>query len=467
MKVTIVGAGYVGLGTGLALALTGHHVRFLDTNEDRVTLLRKGIAPFFEPGLEEALKATRSFTRFGTDYRRALADAEVAVLAVGTPSAADGAADLTDFFEAVRRLGDAGGVRPPLVAVKSTVPVGTTREVLRMLGGSPGRRRPDIIWSVAANPEFLRQGHVILDSLYPARIVIGAFDTRAADILERLYGRIIARDFRWPSFADTPPAPGLRSAHGEPPRPGPVPVFRMSPENAELAKYAVNAFLAAKVSLINEIANIAEGVGADVTEVARVVGSDPRVGPHFLEAGLGFGGRCLPKDLLALCRLAERVGYNPRLLHAVGMVNDGQRERVVERLESLLGGLEGAEVAILGLAFKPGTADLGQSPSLDLVERLVEKGALVRAHDPVAVAGGRDEVSDSGRVRFCGSVSEALCGADAALLATAWPEYRDFDWPAVRAKMRRPVVLDGRNFLSPARLVQAGFVYRGIGRGEE
>lgn len=447
MKVTVVGCGYVGLGVGLALAITGHEVLFLDVDEAKVARLEEGSTPFHEPGLEAALRATRGRTGYTTDSRRALDGSEVVLITAGTPPRADGSVDLTYLHQAVESLAQGVSSGGPLVALKSTVPVGTTRKIARLLG----ELRPAVAWRVAANPEFLRQGHILHDALYPDRIVLGADEPGTADDLERLYRKLIDRDFPRPPFL-----PG-------PERPERTVVIRTSPENAELAKYAANAFLAARVSLINEVANICDLLGADVAEVARVVGSDHRLGPHFLEAGVGYGGSCLPKDLAALCHMARQAGYIPHLLEAVAEVNEAQKRFVVRRLEESLGGLAGARVAVLGLAFKPGTADLRGAPSLDLIPLLLAEGAEVRAHDPVAAENARN-VLPRGKVELCPTPQDALEGADAAVIVTDWPEYKTLDWRAARGRMRRPVVLDGRNALDPARMAEAGFLYRGVGR---
>lgn len=457
MKVAVIGCGYVGLGTGLALALTGHEVAFVDLDEAKVSRLARGRAPFYEPGLEEALHAVTDRARFTTDYRRALDGAEVGLIAVGTPPRPDGTADFSFVRKAAEGLAGNAAGGELLVAVKSTVPPGTTRAVAGWLE----RRRPDVTWRVAANPEFLRQGHVLEDSLYPLRLVFGADQAETAERLERLYGELISGDFPAPPFVARP---DRSEAPRGPALPEAVPVFRTSPETAELAKYATNAFLAARVSLINEIANLCDRVGADVVAVAGVVGSDPRIGPRFLEAGLGYGGSCLPKDVLTLCRLAERAGYAPRLLPAVHRVNAAQPGRIIARLERLLGGLGDTRIAVLGLSFKPGTADLRGAPSLALVSGLVAKGAEVRVHDPVALAGARG-ILPAGVVR-CRLPGQAFTAADAVILATEWPEYQNLDWPGLRRRMRRPVLIDCRNALDPVRMTGAGFVYAGVGRGD-
>ena len=444
--VTVIGCGYVGLSEGLAFALLGHQVRFVDTDRAKVDLLRQGACPFHEPGLQEALGQTRDRTVYTTNYREALTGAEVALIAVGTPPGPDGSADLAQVDQAVRSLAEDVSSPELLVAVKSTVPPWSTRRVARTLG----QLRPAVVWRVAANPEFLRQGWALFDALYPSRIVIGATDPATADRLENFHRELIDRRFPRPAFLP------------EPVRPEPVPVVKTSPENAELGKYAANAFLAARVSLINEIANICDLTGADVTEVARTVGLDPRIGPDFLEAGLGYGGSCLPKDTLALCRAAEKAGYVPNLLRAVMEVNERQRETAIRRLGQILGGLAEARVAVLGLAFKPGTADLRGAPSLDLIARLLKEGAQVRAHDPEAVEAAREHLPPE--VRLYPSVAQALEGADAALLVTAWPEYRALDWVRLRERMRRPVVFDGRNALDPGHLTAAALAYYGVGR---
>lgn len=440
-KVTVVGAGYVGLSTAVALALLGREVRVLDTDAGRIEGLKRNRPPFYEPGLAEALLRASARLSFTTDPAEAYADAALAIVAVGTPPTPAGHADLRHLYQALQTLAQH---RVGLVAIKSTVPVGTNHEAKRILG--PGV-------AVASNPEFLRQGQALSDTLYPDRILIGAEEERAFVALERLYRPLIEQSFEEPPWLPRPEA--LKGRR--------VPLVRTGLESAELAKYAANAFLATRISFINEIANVAEAVGADIEEVVQAIGLDPRIGPHFFKAGLGYGGSCFPKDTRALAYLAKRGGYDFKLLRAVIEVNQAQRYRLVEKAEAVLGRLTGQTVVLLGLAFKPGTDDLREAPSLEIAEELLARGACVRATDPKALELARQLLDP--RVELFDDPLEALEGADAVLLVTEWPEYRGLDWAEAKRRLRRPVVLDGRNALDPQAMEALGYVYQGIGRG--
>ncbi|RIH87288.1 UDP-glucose 6-dehydrogenase TuaD [Calidithermus terrae] len=446
--VTVVGAGYVGLSTAVALALLGHEVRVLDTNAARVEGLKRGEPPFYEPGLAESLAQAAPRLRYTTDPAEAYGGSEVAVVAVGTPPTPAGHADLRYLYQALETLAQH---RVGLVVVKSTVPVGTNQDAKRILG--PGV-------AVASNPEFLRQGQALSDTLYPDRILVGAEEEWVFGVLERLYQPLVEQSFEELPWLPRPKA--LREAVARGYR---VPLVRTGLESAELAKYAANAFLATRISFINEIANVAEAVGADIEEVVRAIGLDPRIGPHFLKAGLGYGGSCFPKDTRALAYLAKRGGYDFKLLRAVIEVNQAQRYRLVEKAEAVLGRLTGQTVVLLGLAFKPGTDDLRDAPSLEIAEELLARGARVRATDPKALELAK-QILDP-RVETFADPLEALEGADAVLLVTEWPEYRALDWAEVKRRLRRPVVLDGRNALDPRAMEALGYVYQGIGRGRK
>ena len=445
----------MGLANGLALALTGHQVRFLDTDPARIALLARGASPLPEPGFADALALCAGRTVFGTDYAEALAGSEAVLVAVGTPAAPDGRLDLSRLEPAVAEIARSAPGPRMLVVIKATVPPGTTREVGRKLE----RLRPSVRWRVVFNPEFLREGRALWDALHPSRFVVGYTEPDAAEEVQRLYRPILEAR---PGAPVPEPAPPPGSAAGRP-APAPVPVVLTTPESAELGKLAANAFLAARVSLINEVADLCDVARADVADVAKIVGLDPRLGPDFLEAGLGYGGGCLPKDVVALGRLSRSAGLDPVLLDAVAQVNERRKDTAVRLLRELTGGLEAARVAILGLAYKPGTADLRGSPGVELAARLASEGALVRAHDPAAAREAAGSLPPA--VRTVSSPSEALEGADAAVLTTAWPEYVALDWTRLRRRMRRPIVLDGRNALDRDVLVAAGFVYLAFGRG--
>lgn len=447
-KLTVVGAGYVGLSTAVALALLGREVRVLDTNLARVEGLRRGEPPFYEPGLAESLAQAAPRLRYTTDPAEAYDGSGIAIVAVGTPPTPAGHADLRYLYQALETL---ARYRVPLAVIKSTVPVGTNREAQRILG--PGV-------AVASNPEFLRQGQALSDTLYPDRILVGAEEGWVFGVLERLYRPLLEQSFEELPWLPRPKA--LREALAGGYR---VPLVRTGLESAELAKYAANAFLATRISFINEIANVAEAVGADIEEVVRAIGLDPRIGPHFFKAGLGYGGSCFPKDTRALAYLAKRGGYDFKLLRAVIEVNQAQRYRLVEKAEAVLGRLNGQTIALLGLAFKPGTDDLREAPSLEIAEELLARGAHVRATDPKALEQARQLLDP--RVQTFADPLEALEGADAVLLVTEWPEYRALDWAEAKRRLRRAVVLDGRNALDPQAMAALGYVYQGIGRGRK
>lgn len=451
-NVAIVGAGYVGLTTGAALAYIGHRVTLLDVDEAKVEGLRKGIPPFFEPHLGEMLRLVRGRMGFTTRYEEAIPQAEVVFLAVGTPPGPHGGPDLSQVRQAAEAVGRHLGEGFTVVVNKSTVPVGSGNFVEALV-----RRAHAQAWggaldgrlAVVSNPEFLREGQALYDSLYPDRIVVGAEDPRAVAVLRELYEPILEQSF--------PPPPFLP----RPERMGAVPFLTTDLASAELIKYAANAFLALKISFINELASLAERVGADIREVARGIGLDHRIGPRFLQAGLGWGGSCFPKDTLALLAMGEEAGVPLPIVEAARRVNFAQRQRVVSKLQGALGALRGKTIALLGLAFKPHTDDLRESPALELAALLVERGAFVRAHDSVALPRARREVALP--LEYAEAPEALLQGADAAVLATDWPEYRTWPWASLRGLMRTPLVLDARNHLDGEELLRLGYRYLGVG----
>ncbi len=423
MRIAVFGAGYVGLVTGACLADLGHDVVVRDIVEERIGRLSRGEVPIHEPGLEELLERNRERIRFTTAVGEALDGVEVVFVAVGTPPTVSGDADLTAVWTVVDELPRID--RRIVLAMKSTVPVGTGRAVRLRLDE---RGLQDV--GYVSNPEFTSEGTAVHDFMHPDRIVIGAFDESDGDVVERLHAGIDA------------------------------PVIRSDVNSAEMIKLAANAFLVTRISFINEIANVCEATGADVLKVAEGVGLDHRLGPHFLRAGIGYGGSCFPKDSLALKQLAANSGYSFQLLNAVIEVNELQKRRVIGKLETHLGSLRGKKIALLGLAFKPGTDDMREAPSLVLASRLIAEGAEVSAWDPVA--DGQRHLD--GSVSIAGSVLDALDGADAAVLVTEWSELRELDWSAAGERMRNRVLVDGRNALDDETLRAAGFAYEGIGR---
>jgi UDPglucose 6-dehydrogenase len=422
VRVAVFGAGYVGLVTGGCFAELGHDVVVRDVVDSKIDALRAGHVPIHEPGLEELLARNGERLSFTTDVAEAVDGADVVYIAVGTPPTYSGDADLSAVWTVVDELPQVD--RRIVVAMKSTVPVGTGRAVRHRLDD----RGLDNV-GYASNPEFTAEGTAVHDFLEPDRIVIGAFEPADGDLIEALHDGIDA------------------------------PIVRCDVPSAEMVKLAANAALVTRISFINEIANVCEATGADVTTVAQGIGLDRRIGPSFLRAGIGFGGSCFPKDSLALKQLAANSGYNFQLLNAVIEVNELQKRRVIGKLERRIGPLRGKRIALLGLAFKPGTDDMREAPSLVLAGRLLSEGADVTAWDPIA--DGRAHLHG---VEIADSALDAFDNADAAVVVTEWPELRELDWNAAGERMRTRVVVDGRNHLDPDEMRRLGFVYEGIGR---
>ena len=422
MKVAVFGAGYVGLVTGACFAELGHEVVVRDVVEAKVDALREGRVPIHEPGLDELIARNGERLGFTTEVAEAVEGAGVVYVAVGTPPTYSGDADLSAVWTVVDELPAVD--RRIVVAMKSTVPVGTGRAVRHRLDD---RGLTNV--GYVSNPEFTAEGTAVHDFMEPDRVVIGAFDPADGDLIEGLHQGIDA------------------------------PIVRCDVPSAEMVKLAANAALVTRISFINEIANVCEATGADVTTVAKGIGLDRRIGPSFLRAGIGYGGSCFPKDSLALKQLAANSGYNFQLLNAVIEVNELQKRRVIGKLERRLGPLRGKRIALLGLAFKPGTDDMREAPSLVLAGRLLSEGAEVSAWDPVA--DGRAQLHG---VEVADSALDALDGADAAVIVTEWPEVLELDWAAAGERMRGRVVVDGRNLLNPKEMRALGFAYEGIGR---
>jgi UDPglucose 6-dehydrogenase len=454
MKVAVVGTGYLGLATGIALAYVGHHVTCIDVDEDKIERLRRHDPPAHEPWVAELMALSEGRLDFTTRYDGAIPEAEVVVLATGTPPLPDGTPDMQFMWAAAQAVGEHLGDGFTVVATKSTVPAGSGPRLETLIGAAAeqrrGRREPPR-FAVASNPEFVREGSALHDSLYPDRIVIGVRDARAAALLATLYRPIVEQTFPSPAFLPRPAA--LKT----------VPLLTMDLASAELTKYAANAFIAMKLSFIKEVARLAEQVGADITQVATGIGLDERIGARYLQAGIGWGGSCLAKDTLGLIADGRAHGLAMPMVQAARDVNDGQRTWVVDKLAAALGGLAGRTVGLLGLAFKPHTDDLRDAPALAIASRLISMGAIVRAHDPVALERARLEHPESG-IHYCAHVAEVAADADALVLATEWPEYRTLPWRELAGRMRTAVLLDGRNALERDELQRAGFTYLGMGR---
>ena len=441
MRVSIFGTGYVGLVTGTCLAEVGHDVLGVDVDAGKVERLHQGIIPIYEPGLEPMVKANHAADRldFTTDAARAVAHGEVVFIAVGTPPDEDGSADLQYVLQVARTIGEHLEA-PTIVVDKSTVPVGTADRVRETIAEVLAARGADIAFDVVSNPEFLKEGAAVEDCMRPDRIVLGADDPRAAEKLKRLYAPFNRNHDRF---------------------------VVMDVRSAELTKYAANAMLATKISFMNEIANIAEKVGADVEMVRKGIGSDPRIGWHFIYPGAGYGGSCFPKDVQALARTAQQLGHEPLLLDAVEAVNERQKGHLHELVTRHYGdgGISGKTFAVWGLAFKPDTDDMREASSRRLLAQLWESGARVRAYDPEAADEARRIFGERDDLVLCASAADALDGADALVVVTEWKQFRSADLAQVRAKLGDAVVFDGRNIYRPEDAEDAGLAYYGIGRG--
>jgi UDPglucose 6-dehydrogenase len=438
MRITVIGAGYVGLVTGTCLADSGNHVVGVDKDQRKLERLRAGQSPIYEPGLSDLLthnlKAGR--LRFTDDLAGSVAASEVVFIAVGTPPRADGTADLS-AVEAVAEAVGRALARKTVVVNKSTVPVGTGDRVEAII-----RTVAKHAFFVVSNPEFLKEGTAIDDFLRPDRVVIGANESEAGDVIAELHEPFVRNN---------------------------KPILRVSRRAAELSKYAANAYLSTRISFINEIATICERVGVDVNEVRRAIGSDARIGHHFMYPGLGYGGSCFPKDVQALAASAAEHGVEAWILRAVHQRNLAQRERMIERILGRLGpSLAGRHVAVWGLAFKPNTDDIRDAPAISIIEALVAQGAGVAAYDPEAMPnaqaqfGPRGDVS--GPLRFAPNAYAALDGADALVVCTEWNEFRSPDFDELKRRLKSPLVFDGRNLYEPRRMAERGFEYHSVGR---
>ncbi|WP_414578611.1 UDP-glucose dehydrogenase family protein [Anabaena sp. CCY 9402-a] len=463
MRVCVIGTGYVGLVTGACLAHIGHDVICVDNNEEKVKLMKSGQSPIFEPGLSEIMQSAIQSGKieFTTDLAAGVTHGEILFIAVGTPPLPTGESD-TRYVEAVARGIGAnlnGGYK--VIVNKSTVPIGSG-DWVRMIvmdgiaerqktlvtagGGSADDKLPELLpqFDVVSNPEFLREGSAVYDTFNPDRIVLGGNSTKAISMMKELYSPIVER-----KFAENKSLP-------------PVPVLATDLSSAEMIKYAANAFLATKISFINEVANICDRVGADVTQVAKGIGLDSRIGNKFLQAGIGWGGSCFPKDVSALIHTADDYGYEAQLLKSAVSVNERQRLIALEKLQQALKILKGKTVGLLGLTFKPDTDDLRDAPALNLIEQLNRLGAKVKAYDPI--------ISQTGMRHGLSGVlvetdAERLAdGCDALVLVTEWQQFSSLDYTKMAQLMSNPVIIDGRNFLDPETMIRAGFQYVGVGR---
>jgi UDPglucose 6-dehydrogenase len=448
MKVAILGTGYVGLTTGVCLGYLGHKVTCVDADPRKVELLQAGKVPIYEPGLEELMADACHNITYTSDYQAAVPGSSVIFIAVGTPPTPSGAPDLKYLRAAAEGIGQHLDSEFTVVVNKSTVPIGSGNWVGALLRESYEKHHPgqkaDGKFAVASNPEFLREGTAIHDSLYPDRIVVGSDVPRGLEVLYSLYRPVLDQTFQAPTYMPRPENMGA------------VPLVSTDLASAELIKYAANAFLALKISFINEIGSLAEKVGADITQVAKGIGLDQRIGNRFLQAGIGWGGSCFGKDTAALVSTAAEYAVTMPIVQAARDVNFKQRDRVVEKLLSELKILKGRTIGLLGLAFKPNTDDLREAPAIDIAQKLIERGARVKVHDPVAVERFRREYPGLD-VAICETPEAVAADCDALVLVTEWSEYRDLDWAGMRKGMRNPLLLDGRNALDRERMTRLGF----------
>jgi UDPglucose 6-dehydrogenase len=432
VKIAVIGTGYVGLVTGTCLAESGNDVIGIDKDQRKIAVLEAGELPIYEPGLLELVHRNRreGRLRFTTELAPAIAAARVIFIAVGTPQTPDGGADLTNLWAVADAVADAAA-GATILAIKSTVPVGTNRLLAERLKG-----RARVPLAVVSNPEFLKEGAAVDDFMRPDRVVVGTRDPEAARVLQELY------------------APFLRAEQ---------PFLAMAPESAEMTKYAANAMLATKISFINEMANLCERTGADINDVRRGIGHDARIGFQFLFPGAGYGGSCFPKDVRALIATARQLGVRLELMEAVDRVNEAQKQTLFRKLRQHYGpALRGQNLAVWGLAFKPRTDDIREAPALSLLDALLAEGVRPRVHDPEAMANVRALYGD--RLDYCDRPYGALEGADGLIIVTEWQEFRHPDFDVMRRLLRRPVIFDGRNLYEPTALAALGFTYYGIGR---
>ncbi|HDD63830.1 MAG TPA: UDP-glucose/GDP-mannose dehydrogenase family protein [Thermoprotei archaeon] len=442
MRIAVFGLGYVGTVFAASLASKSVQVIGVDVDQRKVNAINQGISPFSEPGLGELIRDSveKGFLSATLDYKKAVESSEASFIFVGTPSKPDGSADLQYVKSAARMIGEALKEEKKwrLVVVRSTVPPGTTINIVGKTIEEISRKTMGRDFGLVMNPEFMREGNAIYDIFHPSRIIIGELDRRSGDKLLEIY-RLL--------YSDNMP-----------------PVVRTSICNAELVKYAANAFLAMKVSFINLVARLAEHFpSGDVEEVAKAIGLDPRIGSRFLRAGLGFGGSCLPKDTRAFIKILENLGEDPALLRAVLKINEDQPKRIVEKAEKLIGSLSGKKVAVLGVAFKPNIDDVRESQSLKLINELLARGAKVVAYDPVALKNAMHVLRD--RIKYAGNIAEALTDADLAIIATEWDEFKNLNPEAFKKFMKTPAVVDARRIYNPGEFIRQGVLFEAVGLG--
>ena len=438
MKISIFGTGYVGLVTAVCFAEMGNDVIAVDVDENKINQLKSGQSPIYEPGLEGMLKQNYEAGRmsFTTDAKQSIKDSKILMIAVGTPSDKDGSADLRYVLSVAETIAEnMDSYR--LIVTKSTVPVGTQRKIKETIQKVLNKRNANIEFDVASNPEFLREGVALRDSLQPARVIIGVESEKAEKALTELY------------------KPFVKNGN---------PILVMDPLSSEMTKYAANAMLATKISLMNEFSRICESVGADIEQVRHGIGSDPRIGPHFIFAGVGYGGSCFPKDVRALVQSGLNNNENVDILQSVDRCNQIQRERFSQRIIETCGPLKGKTLAIWGLSFKPGTDDIREAPALFAIKKFLNEGAIVRAYDPVAAQATTQYFEGHENFHTVKQQYEAVEKADALVLFTEWKSFREPDFEKIKSLLKTPVIFDGRNLYDPPRMKEHGFQYHSIGR---
>lgn len=430
MDIAVIGTGYVGLVTGVCLADLGNTVTCIDVDQDKVEKLKTGVSPIYEEGLTELLQKNleNNNVHFTTDYKEGLSGKKVIYIAVGTPQDEDGSADLTYINEVCLSIADSLE-QDTVIVTKSTVPIGTNEYIKGKIESS---LKNDVTIKIASNPEFLRQGSAVHDTFHGDRVVIGSDDEEALNLLTEINGKLN------------------------------LPIVKTDLRSAEMIKYASNAFLATKISFINEVANLSEKIGANIDHVAEGMGMDHRIGKHFLNAGIGYGGSCFPKDTRALASIGKKVDYDMPLLDNVIHTNELQKKVIVEKVEEQFGNVEGKDIAILGLAFKPNTDDMREAPSILITKKLIEKGANVYAYDPIASTNAKRILSKE--IKYCSSIEEAIENVDITVILTEWQEIKDFPLENYKKHMKQPVLFDGRNCFTLEQAKENGIEYHSIGR---
>lgn len=454
MNIAIIGTGYVGLTTGVALAYLGNTVTCYDIDSDKIGRLNSGLPTIYEPHLKELWDLSKENLSFKETDAFEIKNTEIIFITVGTPCDKDGEPNLSYVKSAAKLIGEGLNNTFSVVVNKSTVPIGSGNWVESLIRDSfeaKNGKKANGMFAVASNPEFLREGSALQDSLYPDRVVVGSDNPQALKTLYSLYKPILEQTFPPPSFIPRPEALGA------------VPIITTNLSSAELIKYAANSFLSLKISFINEFSQLAEKIGSDISQVAKGIGLDQRIGTRFLQAGIGWGGSCFGKDTAAVVSTAKEYGLKMPIVEAARYINYQQRERVIEKLLSELKILKGRTITIFGLAFKTHTDDLRDAPSLDIAKKLIDRGVKVKAHDPVAIEKAAQYFSDL-PISYFENTEDASEDSDAIILATEWPEYRNLNWEKIKSKMENPLILDGRNFLDKEKLERLGFQYLGIGK---